>query len=225
MPAVQIFGHRGSVATHPENSVAGFRHAMACGADGVELDVMATRDDVLVVTHDFLWKDGRRVGEHLGADLPLPTLHGVLALDAPEAFVFDVEAKIETGLGPNARRYAQLLHLAIRGAQVGRRVIVRSFDHDVLLAFHEIEPEVPLAALIESASDRWVEVAHAACASIISPKHSTVTAERVDRAHEAGIRVSVWTVNEVKDWERFAAMEVDVLITDDPEAALRYFGR
>ncbi|MBT8153323.1 hypothetical protein KMP13_05340 [Epibacterium ulvae] len=47
-----IFGHRGAPAVLPENTLAGFQHTMDAGADGIELDVLLTRDGVPVVTHN-----------------------------------------------------------------------------------------------------------------------------------------------------------------------------
>ncbi len=211
------------MATHPENTIPGFLHAMACGADGVELDVAVTRDEVLVVTHDLTLKAcGRVVREHRAADLPLPSLDEVLVLESPEKFWFDIEAKIGDS-GPPPERYARLLSHAIHRSPVRHRVLVRSFDHAILRAFHAVEPVIPLAALIGYESDEWAAIARAAEASIISPHYSTVTAGRVTNAHRAGIRVNAWTVNDPADWDRLAALGVDTIITDDPAAAVRYW--
>ncbi|MDE3197478.1 MAG: glycerophosphodiester phosphodiesterase, partial [Acidobacteriota bacterium] len=49
---IGVVGHRGSRATHPENTLDAFRHAIRCGADAVELDVVVTTDGALAVTHD-----------------------------------------------------------------------------------------------------------------------------------------------------------------------------
>ena len=201
------------MATHPENTIPGFMHAIKCGANGVELDVWPDKSDRLVVTHDAV------------LNRPLPTLEQVLALDTPDSFWFDIEAKSASGVTPNADSYAKLLKYAIASSSVHRRVIVRSFDHEILRAFHEVDPEIPLAALIEYASDDWAGIARAAGASIISPLHTTATAGRVTRAHDARIRVSAWTVNEPHDWQRLAGIGVDTIITNDPCAAVRYFSQ
>ena len=185
---------------------------MACGADGVELDVGVTPDGRLLVTHDLPPR----------SDVPLPTLDQVLALTAPGNFWFDIEAKSAPHLAPDPPRYAQLLSDALRRSPHGHRLIVRSFEHDILRAFHAIEPEIPLAALIAFPTGDWVKIARAASASIISPRYATVTRNRVSRAHDAGICVSVWTVNQPKDWDRQVEMGVDTIITDDPAAAVSY---
>ncbi|MEM8829906.1 MAG: glycerophosphodiester phosphodiesterase [Cyanobacteria bacterium P01_G01_bin.19] len=48
-----IFGHRGVPEEHQENTMAGFKRAIALGLDGVELDVFLTKDNKLVVFHDL----------------------------------------------------------------------------------------------------------------------------------------------------------------------------
>jgi glycerophosphoryl diester phosphodiesterase len=48
-----VVGHRGVPALHQENSLAGFRRAMALGVPAVELDVRLTRDRRAVVIHDL----------------------------------------------------------------------------------------------------------------------------------------------------------------------------
>jgi glycerophosphoryl diester phosphodiesterase len=47
-----IVGHRGVPALHQENTLAGFRRAIALGIPAVELDVRLTKDGQLVVFHD-----------------------------------------------------------------------------------------------------------------------------------------------------------------------------
>jgi glycerophosphoryl diester phosphodiesterase len=47
-----IHGHRGAPAILPENTLPSFEEAIRAGADFIELDVYATRDNVLVITHD-----------------------------------------------------------------------------------------------------------------------------------------------------------------------------
>lgn len=45
--------HRGGAGLRPENTLAAFRHAIALGCDGAELDVQLSADGVVVVHHDF----------------------------------------------------------------------------------------------------------------------------------------------------------------------------
>ena len=47
-----VHGHRGARTILPENTIPGFEYAIAQGADWIELDLWATKDNVLVVAHD-----------------------------------------------------------------------------------------------------------------------------------------------------------------------------
>ena len=57
-----VSGHRGARAVLPENTIPGFIHAIEAGADAIELDVVATADDVLAVCHDLVLRRSRCLG-------------------------------------------------------------------------------------------------------------------------------------------------------------------
>src|SRR5205809_874799 len=50
---VEIIGHRGASHDAPENTMASFRLGYEQGADGVELDIHLTKDNEVVVMHDY----------------------------------------------------------------------------------------------------------------------------------------------------------------------------
>lgn len=50
--AFDLQGHRGARALAPENTLAGFRQALAIGVSTLELDLGMSRDGVLVIAHD-----------------------------------------------------------------------------------------------------------------------------------------------------------------------------
>jgi glycerophosphoryl diester phosphodiesterase len=51
-PGFDLQGHRGARGLWPENTLAGFARTMALGVAAMEFDCLATRDGVIVVTHD-----------------------------------------------------------------------------------------------------------------------------------------------------------------------------
>ena len=49
---IRIIGHRGARGVAPENTVASIRHAVEVGAQAIEIDLHASKDEELVVIHD-----------------------------------------------------------------------------------------------------------------------------------------------------------------------------
>ena len=94
-----LIGHRGARGLFPENTMDGFRRALALGVDGIEIDVAITADGVPVVSHDpALNPDITRLnGEWLPARGPL-----IRDLRADELAAYDV-GRIRPG-----SRYAAL---------------------------------------------------------------------------------------------------------------------
>jgi glycerophosphoryl diester phosphodiesterase len=83
---VEVQGHRGARAIYPENTMIGFEYALSAGADVLELDVVVTKDDAVVVTHDpvvngeiCLGANGQRITSPLA--IRTLTIEQVRALD------------------------------------------------------------------------------------------------------------------------------------------------
>ena len=47
-----IYGHRGARGLYPENTIESFLYAAGLGLDGIELDVVISKDDKVVVSHE-----------------------------------------------------------------------------------------------------------------------------------------------------------------------------
>lgn len=52
MPVRGICAHRGGLDTHPENTVAAFKNAIANGVQMIEFDIHFSKDSALVIMHD-----------------------------------------------------------------------------------------------------------------------------------------------------------------------------
>ncbi len=47
-----VYGHRGARGVYPENTLEGFLYAASLGLDGIELDVVISKDNKVVVSHE-----------------------------------------------------------------------------------------------------------------------------------------------------------------------------
>jgi glycerophosphoryl diester phosphodiesterase len=214
---IQVHGHRGARAILPENTMAAFEYAIGVGVDAIEMDVVVSRDDVVVVSHDPYLKSGTFIRTLTAEESGLPTLHEVLGLDG--SFLFNIEAKVSEHTPPN---FAELVLAVIREGGVEGRVIFQSFDFAILHRMKQLAPEITLAALWEGAARSFVGIAEEAGTTIVAPEYVLVTAEEVREAHEAGLRVIPWTANAVEDWKRLIVAGVDGIITDDPARLIGY---
>jgi glycerophosphoryl diester phosphodiesterase len=80
MCSAAIYGHRGARGEAPENTIAGFTHALKTGVSGLETDIALTADLVAVLHHDPDLPDGRLIRHTNFAELQgIPTLAAALA--------------------------------------------------------------------------------------------------------------------------------------------------
>jgi len=98
-----LFAHRGASAYSPENTLGSFALALKLGATGLESDIWATRDGVLVLDHDGVVKSRLRskpIAEFDRSALPfhIPSLEQLLqhcgtqyqlSLDIKDPVVFE----------------------------------------------------------------------------------------------------------------------------------------
>ena len=229
-----VLAHRGANREAPENTVDAFRRAVALGADGVELDIHRTADGGLVVRHDAATPSG--VLAELGRDeirraFPeVPDLDE--ALDVCAGLLVNVEIKnspLEADWDPDHRAADLLVDLLAR--RNGRdHVLVSSFDLGSVDRVRALAPHVPTALLTGRMDPReglgLVEArGHRALHPFVGMIAGGRAEEIVGRAHEVGVEVNVWTVNDPDELARLAAAGVDALITDVPTVALAALGR
>lgn len=197
--------HRGMPRQARENTLASFAMALEAGADGIELDVHATLDGVVVVHHDGALADGRAIASHRAAELGLPTLADVFDLVQGRAELF-VEIKGE----------AVEMHVAAELDRYNGDAAIHSFDHALIERLHHAETSHRLGVLLDRGSRDDPVALMAKCgAADVWPHHSLASEGLVERVHGGGGRVIVWTVNDPATGAVLAARGVDGICTDD----------
>lgn len=236
----KVWAHRGASAYAPENTMPAFELALEQGADGFELDVQLTRDDEVVVVHDETLErstDGRGwVADHSLEDLRrldasggregfagvrIPTLGEVFALVRGTDAVVNVELKNSTMAykGLEERVLAVIAEHAMT-----HRVVLSSFNHDSLRRLTAIAGEVRLGALYEQVLWKPWKYARRLGVDALHPSLASARRTVIERAHDEGMDVHVWTVNEPSDIVRMADFGADAVVTNYPDVARALIG-
>lgn len=286
--AIEVQGHRGARGLWPENTLAGFAHALRLGVDVLEMDLAMTADDVLVVSHDPRlnaaitrgpggeWLPGTgpairsmplaslrgydvgrlnpksRYGARYTEQRPvdgqrIPTLEEVFALvkSLSDTARLNLEMKSQPGVEgvyPRSEHFAQVLVDTIRGAGMEDRVTVQGFNWQPLAIVMQLAPKIPIVGL--TAEQPWLDnirrkqpgpspwtagldvddrdgsvpaTVAALGAQIWSPYYRDISGASVVQAHELGLQVIVWTVNDEDAMHQVIDFGVDGIITDYPD--------
>ena len=202
--------HRGMPRLARENTLPAFALALEAGADGIELDVHATRDGVVVVHHDAEVAEGLAIATHTFAELrsatdaAVPSLAEVCELVAGRAELF-VEIK---GAGIERQVMEAMRHYDGRFA-------IHSFDHALVARLHRVDETIRLGVLFEDTIPDVAVLMNETGACDVWPHAPLVTGALLEAVHAAGGRVIAWTVNTPTEVERLTALGVDGLCGDD----------
>lgn len=223
-------GHRGAAGHAPENTLASVAHALSLGVDGIEFDVRLL-DGRLIVLHDeTLERTTNGTGHYksisfealraldAGGGERVPVLEEVLALVAGRCEL-NVEIK-EAGI---AVPVTEALERATRDDPSRRaRLLLSSFDTATTQALGERRGDMRLGVLYEGAFEDALARARALGAWSLHLPRSHVSGARVERAHDAGLVVLVYTVNEPADILRCAEARVDGVFSDYPDRVIAF---
>jgi glycerophosphoryl diester phosphodiesterase len=238
---MKIYGHRGSPATHPENTLEGFAHALGAGADALELDVRQTRDGKVVVAHDadatrvtgvrrviadctydevsrwsVAWPDGASASRR-GARVVMPLFEDVLTAFPGASLNVDLKA-------PGLALVRAVLAI-VRRREACAQVRLASFSQQSLHFTRQQGYEGatglgPMEVLALRMCPSWLSACVVRGSAVQVP-----VAQRgvrfdqesfVARAHQLGLLVHFWTINDVDEARRLGRLGADGIITDDP---------
>jgi len=254
-----VIGHRGYCQVAPENTLPSFRLARAAGADLVELDYHHTKDGVPVVIHDgeldrttdagAKWGgknirvDGKTAEELRTLDAGKwfePTFAGTRLPLLTEALDL-IQAGGVTLIERKGGDTATLVKL-LRERQLVNKVVVHSFDWAFLQALHREEPGQVLGALGppstrngKKLSDQektldatWIGAAKKTGARVVG-WNRLLTRDAVAEAHQQGIKVWVYTIDDPSEANQMLDLGVDGIISNNPALiwrviALRHAG-
>jgi glycerophosphoryl diester phosphodiesterase len=233
MAALKRIAHRGASGEYPENTRLAFVKAIEARADIIELDCQMTRDGHIVIFHDQSlmrtagvrgtvknrtleqlkrldvgqWKNGSYRGERiLTLEEALETIGGKADL------CLEIKSYPGSAPGIELKILFTLSHYDYLD-----RTILSSFDYRCLARVRDLAPETSIGVIFGSnvKENPFDAVKELGAASIYVQKE-LASRNFLEQAWQEGLDVHVWTVNEVRDLEVFAAMGVQGLVSDFP---------
>lgn len=232
------YAHRGARAHAPENTVLAFDVAFDLGADGVECDVQLSADGQPVIIHDGSVNrttDGRGPVRAMTYDAlqrlnagygqRVPSLEETLALVRARGGWLNLEVKAESDAEAEAtaRVVAASLNALTASDALRQRLLISSFNLPALEVMRQLAPWASLGALYGGRGwtrEAMISRALALGAVAIHPHPRILSAETTRAAHEAGLRVNVWTANRRQTIRTLLAWGVDGVFSDFPERVI-----
>lgn len=141
---------------------------------------------------------------------------------------YNIEMKTEIGgdgiYNPAPDAFAKIVLDELRRSKVEQNVIVQSFDVRMLQAIRKLTKTIPLALLVSNKDGVEKNIQSLGFdPEIYSPNYLLVDAEMVALCRARGIKILPWTVNEIADLEKMKTFDLDGLITDYPDRAIKVF--
>ncbi len=229
-PPVAI-AHRGGalldVNLGKENSVEAFANSVELGFDYLETDLRTTRDGEVFAFHDAYLT--RVVGEtvkfadltaeeirdlRLAGGARIASLDDLLA-EFPDT-VFNIDFKDDAGVSRGLERIAH--------RDAADRVVIASFSHKRLQRVRNEAPHLFTTASYTEVARMKFQVRRRGVTAPIALQIPEgirgvrlVTEGLIRRAHDHGIQVHVWTVDDPEVMRRLLDLGVDGIITDRPD--------
>ncbi|AYY60682.1 glycerophosphodiester phosphodiesterase [Burkholderia multivorans] len=233
-PYPRVVAHRGGGTLAPENTLAALDEGARRGHRMVEFDAKLSADDVTFLLHDDTvertsngrgaaagmryaalaaldagaWRDARFAGERM------PTLEAAAARCIALGLAANVEIKPCPGRERDTgRRVAADAAAYWRGAAVPP--LLSSFSFEALREARETAPELPRGMLYETVPPDWhAQVVDALGCVSLHADHTRLDETQVRAIKAAGLRILVYTVNDLARARELVRWGVDAVCTD-----------
>lgn len=227
------FAHRGGISAAPENTLRAFDDAVTLGYRYIETDVHATSDGKLVAFHDNdlqrtcgkPWRIEETDWSTLstakidGTD-PIPLLIDLLTT-WPDVRI-NIDCKSDAAMQP--------LIETIRGTNCLDRICVGSFSDKRLQHIRSelgaglctsMGPQEVIRLVLGSATRIPISPSRHALVAQVPVRQGpipVVTRRSIARAHQLGLQVHVWTIDDPSEIGHLLDLGVDGIMSDDTHA-------
>jgi len=243
-----ITGHRGAAGLAPENTLASIQLAIELGVDRIEIDVQQTKDNKIIVLHDRTLRrttTGHGFVKNLTYDEILqfsagykfnkfyinekvPTLEQVIDLIDGKVELL-IETKYSYMYYPNIERHIINI-IKNKNAKDWCKVI--SFNDRALFRINKLDNSIRLGKLfvgkhahLPLSFDKGLNIRPLkkyAFVDEVIVKHDYATKAIIEKVHDFGKELHVWTVNNEATIQKLIERGVDGIISDYPNLLMKY---
>lgn len=175
---------------------------------------------------DFTWAELQRLDagswfheKYAGA--PIITVDRVIELvHRKSALLAEISpcGHYGTGIAADFASYLEAKPGYVRDALARGKLAVQSFELDDAGVFNGRLPRIPFGFLDADRPTEAELVALSAWADQVNPQYTVTDQALVDRVHQLGMDINVWTVDEPGAMRQMAGLGVDGIITDYPQS-------
>ncbi len=236
-----VIAHRGGRDWAPENTLAAFKKSVAAKVGGVEFDVHRCSSGELVVIHDDdlnrttngvgLVKDCsyaelKRLSAGLWFDKEFRSEYVPLLTEVLDLFDSNMLVDIELKNAPIG--YENIEEDLLREIEPYRNrldITVSSFDHHCLRRLRTLDSQIKIGVLAAASLVDIKDYCSKFNASYYIQAYDCLMPEAVREAHEAGLKMIVWTANDKYQWQHLIDLGIYGICTDLPEELQNYLAQ
>ncbi|GGZ85015.1 glycerophosphoryl diester phosphodiesterase [Ignatzschineria indica] len=244
-PYPTLIAHRGAGKEAPENTLTAFRYGSQQGFTMFECDVKLSQDQELFLLHDTTlmrttngkgsayeyswdalsrldagsWHSAQYSGE------PLARFESLINFILNNHYLLDVEIKpnpgeaYKTGVATASFLQKKIIEYRSQILDLPQPpFLLSSFAPEALQGAKEIAPEIPRALLVNDWSQGeatiFEQISQLSCSGIIL-NYQIVSSEIIEKVHQMGGFIMVYTANECLQINKLLKMGVDSVITDN----------
>ena len=138
---------------------------------------------------------------------------------APPLFNIEIKSMPATDgvYHPSPQAFVDLVMGVLKTKNLGKRLIIQSFDVRPLQLIHKQFPDVALSYLTANAKSTTDNLATLGfIPQTYSPYYKTVTSDMITYCHQQGMKIVPWTVNTKAEIATLVQLGVDGIISDYP---------
>ncbi|MBN2852842.1 MAG: glycerophosphodiester phosphodiesterase [Clostridia bacterium] len=233
-----VYAHRGASKVAPENSMSAFKLAKDMGADGIETDVMFSKDGHIMVHHDFelgRCEEGTgRIKDYTYFELrqmdigskfdekfkgeKMPCIEETLKFCKENNLKLNIELK--TGSPYDAGIEEKLVEI-VKNYDMEESVVYSSFNHYSLMFVKKICKNAKVAALTGCVMVNPWEYLKLHDIDGYHPHYLTINDKVVSKMQHKDLFINAYTVDEEEYLQKMFACKVDGVITNVPDLAIK----